>query len=79
MPAPFDVRDPRPNAEYSPCLRPDPSQVANALVLDSAEDCLQQTRLVSTADAADSELGSFLDAAFVDLVNDAETAGGDTT
>lgn len=79
MPAPFDVRNPRPNAEYSPCLRPDPSQVASELVLDSAEDCRQQARLVNAADAADAELGSFLDDAFADLVNDAETAAGNIT
>ena len=37
-----------------------------------AEECRRQSRIVAAADAADADLNSFLDAAFVDLDSEEE-------
>lgn len=36
-----------------------------------AEECRRQSRVVAAADAADTDLGAFLDAALADLLDDA--------
>lgn len=37
-----------------------------------AEECRRQSRVVAVADAADQELGAFLDAALIDVTSEGE-------
>lgn len=53
-------------------LRPDEINVSDKQRADFAEECRRQSRLVALADAADGELGGFMDAAASDLLADTE-------
>ena len=54
-------------------LRPVQIWVPDTRLPGFAEECRRQARLVAAADAADRELGSFLDAALADIADDDET------
>lgn len=74
MPTPVSQRvQKRRDALRAAGLRPIQIWVPDTRRPGFAEECRRQSRVVAIADAADHELGAFMDAALVDLI--AESGG----
>ncbi len=72
MPTPVSQREgKRRQALRAAGLRPVEIWVPDTRQPGFAEECRRQALAVAAADAADSQLGSFLDAAFADLDDEA--------